>query len=418
AQIRDHGEVNSTPVQAAQYRKVQRGRFARLFRKEPEANQIEVPLTQSGKSELLERQQKARSALLVWANQGGVHLDQGKLEQLLGTPPEQTELANGMRLAWGVEQPPSTEEQQQIERVREMGDRLIVELSKHGQIVADLQAEGAKRICVCLKQNHGDDEKLPHNSLFVTPREVRTFLEHQTALFHLQETIERIVGLERMQFFSEQHLRDGTSWRDKSDLIQENPKRWEQVLRRLVVGNDSNATHSTRLFAEIIVLMTKGENEQAKIILRDSSREGGFMEWVTARGSNIDHQIHGLNLPQNFDRIAQLLIQMDPQNIDREAYNRSLDQVFVSWFERLHPYLVAQLNNCIQHEEVGVVVLGGAHFRSGVMWHSEIMYGKKVEDYFEKKASLADMRLIVVDPRGFADLLSYVGNVAGRYFSK
>jgi len=408
AQIQDHGEMNSIPVQAAQYRKVHRGRFARLFKKEPEANQIEVPLTQSDKYELLERQQKARSALLVWANQAGVHLDQGKLEQLFGTASEQTELENGMRLAWGTKQPSSTEERQQIERVREMGDRLIVELSKHGQVVADLQAEGAKRICVCLKQHHTDNEINPMDPKSLSIREIRAFLGHQNSIFRLQQIITSIVGLQKIQFFIEGLSRDGVSWQKSVTAIQNHTEQFLQVLRKYVTGTEDNACFPEETLQEITSFFERGEFERVARELRICSGEQSYVEWSTVQQNNLSGRVHGLGLPAEESRRSQeqlrdTIRKTAKLDCDDATFERLIHQPLADWFDNLHPFLMSELNGRI--DEVGVVVLGAKHFRSGlIMGDNEVVQGKKVEDYYERQNNLRDLRLIVVEPRHLADL--------------
>jgi len=403
AQIQDHGEMNSIPVQAAQYRKVHRGRFARLFKKEPEANQIEVPLTQSDKYELLERQQKARSALLVWANQAGVHLDQGKLEQLFGTASEQTELENGMRLAWGTKQPSSTEERQQIERVREMGDRLIVELSKHGQVVADLQAEGAKRICVGIKHNHGTADSFieweNNVSLF------QEFLRHQRTLVECQRTVIEICGARHVHFFIESFSHLDYEMAEDIRIILGNGFACYDRLE-LVLSQAENDPSSAQEYMEGLSTTIASRDtmllKQQKALLCGSQR---FVKLMLTQGQIDKSHLHGHMTIDSTEtnkadlmRSAQSWMQYDDETFDRLC-NEEIARQGVLQFKKEHPHLIDQILSFTASDNIALIILGANHFVSGaIQLHNAKLDQYRLENYILREPRLADMRLIVIDP--------------------
>ncbi len=62
-------------------------------------------------------------------------------------------------------------------------------------------------------------------------------------------------------------------------------------------------------------------------------------------------------------------------------------------------------------KDVGILILGGAHFSSG--WNKKIPIecnDKLMEDYFNKSKELKDMRLIVVDPHCYGGIDNNIGS--------
>ena len=130
-----------------------------------------------------------------------------------------------------------------------------------------------------------------------------------------------------------------------------------------------------------------------------------YVLWVAAQDASLDDRVYGIDLLYEKENFVRACIQADKECESESDFDRRVSQLIANRFIQLHPYLISEIGLRIQPGEVGIVVLGGTHFRAGA--HSESIQayqGKLVEDCLEKSDKLRDMRFIVVDPHGYEDL--------------
>ena len=376
--------------------------MARLLRKIPEENQVEVPLTRPDEHELLERQEKARSALLAWANQAGVQLEQDQLGQIISAPFEQVMLGNGMRLVWKIEQPLSATETRVIERTREKGDRLIVELSKYGRIVADIHAEGAKRICIGLKQNHGYigtiDEWLGSTVRF------QKFLRHQRALIECQRIITETYGAQHIRFFIESFSHLDHEMAEDIEIILENGRAFYDGKERELELAENDVASAKQLCDKVGQLKASSDVASVKqyfALLQGSRR---YVTSMIAQGRITPDHLHGhMTVDWSSDVLGRMPELCNQQDSDDAAFDRLIDEKLAcicrEQFEQEHPHLTSRINSLSLSDETIVIILGGNHFASG----SNTLQGMeldrhRLEMYLLKEPSFRNTRLMVIEP--------------------
>lgn len=404
AQIQSHGSTSSLPVKATQYRKVNRGMLDRLLRKGPTTNQMKIPLTHPGKYDLLEQQQKARAALLLWANQVDVSLDQVDMAELFGKSISQTELANGMRLVWEAKSPLSPEQRKLTERVREIGDRLIRELSKYGEVVADLHVDDAQRICICIKHRHVTT--ITPTSLHNYPENAQPFVIHQNCIKMIFDAITEIVPMEMIQFFDE-------SMPAQEEKKNEVMTAWRQVApdklmeiedRCLEAGQELESC--SKLFNDIELLRQRSEQKAVKLLTSFSGKTRFARLLVITNRESIS-RYHGLLITDDYQRLERdlqqelmpkWLAQYGAETCERLA-RQWIDQFLLDRHRRLHPFIIQSLAKYAPAGNVAVMILGGAHFISGTKIQRPDTSG--LEEDITTCSNLSDMRVIVVEPKHF-----------------
>lgn len=397
ARMRSHASVNSVPVNAMELQQVTRGLLSRFFNKRSDKTELCVP----GESkEMAEVVSSLRSALLAWSAESGLPLEPNALQELFGYMHEIKPLRNGMALVYGAEQPLSAEERENAEVVRAMADRILEKIKGHGTVVADLQSENAQRLCIGIKQVHfHHDDLMPdvvnHNDY------LEAYLGHQRALLELQCAVAESAQLSDIHFFIEGLSQKINERQGYLQCIRD-----DKTFCLRDATNLRSAKHGTYLpflpFDQVKYLLCRNDIKTAAAVLRIYSGSEMFIKWAVASGLTIDAQIHGLSLSKaetDMQKKVWVEAQRSAPQYDNETSDRIKHYNYIEWFRKLHPFLVSKLDDHVEKKQVGIIVLGAAHFINGYRYlNSELEKNLHVEDYLMNSNALRDLRLIVVDP--------------------
>lgn len=286
--------------------------------------------------------------------------------------------------------------------VKELGDRLIDALRGMGAIIAaDLHAEGAESICICLKHDHGSERSI---DMGVRDPEyaLQQFL-HQNNLTDMQERIASIAGLERIIWLLEA-LDEG------------------KMISTFIVGGADAQYNEQRM-------RMVSTREQAHHIFsevqRQSREDVSFLEWFldefqattrfftrhNAEGVNFGHRVFGLCTPARADFIADA--RKSTERMSREENNR----YYLQRMKEDDAVINAKIKQCL-HDHlprggVAVLILGDFHFYHG--FHNplqsptedaveQILQESGADVAIAKDEKMPHVRLIVVEDKAGSDL--------------
>jgi len=412
AEIVELGEINALAVRLQNYKESKRNLFRALLNRAAET--VDAPIGRDGARVPVEVIGKSRTALLVWAREAGITLSERQIAEAFPQNDNATQLSD----AWTLETELSEAVPQLSPLQREMkmlGDTICEQIQEFGEVVADINAEGAEKICICLRQNHGDLDML-RSELTKNTDLAQAFFSHQNAIVDLQRLIVAICGFDKTRFFLEripddprtysliqqQYLKffDSVSPEDyrQQTGFDHPPSRYEHESMR--AASDKNFLDS--LLCELLPHLNSSAQDAA--LLDHFSGEMRFINLCAVEGKKIGDRVNGLSSDERIqiltmqDDVERHLHELSPSN-HKESSKQELRQKLIQIKNQENETMSRVICDRIQQGEVGIVILGAFHFRSGFGNTSYFPF-TYVDDLLAQDKKL---RTVVVDPNSLRE---------------
>jgi len=279
--------------------------------------------------------------------------------------------------------------------MQEMSKKIIAVLREHGNVVADLHYSSFTRMAVCLKYWHSVSTTIQDCNQDV--QEGRNFLKHQNNIASAFAKISDITTIQKIHLFPEGLPADEQFCEYCLPTIIHSP--WDEDFLKEIENIPDGSGHLYRHWCE---REQEWGQEEAQSAFDDGVLgENRCIRMAVHKGLNPLTQLHGLTTLERLERIVQNKLTLKTKGIwNRMEFVENQQQNF----KVTHEHLIRSLNNNISPGEVGIVILGGNHFKSGIIEHDlPDFFGMKVENYIENCRSLNNMRVIVVDVVGCYD---------------
>ncbi|MDD5026094.1 MAG: hypothetical protein PHH13_01825 [Candidatus Peribacteraceae bacterium] len=404
AQPTNLGNAMALALRIHSFRNEQVGLLRTLLRRREE-NAIDAPLGNGGANVSVVSTGASRTALMVWAKDTGVHLDETTIQELFPERRGMVQLHDVWIVDTELNRSANTELQQEVHA---LGDRLCDQMKEHGTVVADINAEKAERLCFCFMQNHGVTEPTLEKAI-EDPSYGYQFIRHRNSIDRAQMMIASQVGYEHTHFFLENYSQSPEEL--LQSLAHHAQLRSINSLQRMIDFRwkiECNANERENAFQNCYDNLKQGLTDSAgdafqllcggDLAIRDGLRSG----------HNLSRTVHGLafsrgeqaQLKVAFRKVVALCQEEGAPYAQIVQIHNEMTREHLL---RLHPILIGLLEQSLSVGEVGIIVLGSKHFKS-CSSTPRMLHDASVESHAERSPSLGNLRLIMIEPHGLCEL--------------
>lgn len=278
--------------------------------------------------------------------------------------------------------------------IKHIHARMLEALRKFGTVVYMLQPKDPDRLCVCFKNVHGGHGII--EDAVCTPSYGFDFMKHQNAFFHALRTATDLIPASRAKLFLEATVRNGYENQDLAALRHSYTP--DQVLQTNataeLVARDPAAC--SRMFSYL-----RGQfGDEADAALDSHCGDMRFLCTTLAQGVDWSDRVYSMSSSERERTFA-------------EKGSMSLEEYTIKDYNNTHAALSLALTRSLRPNDVGIVVLGGGHFRQGSRGESqEQMYRQLrdrsvfVEDHIERNEQMSNTSIVVFEPAHYDDLVA------------
>lgn len=294
--------------------------------------------------------------------------------------------------------------------VRSLGDKITAEVQKYGTIVYDINADTARRICMCILWVHGGQE----NSDYLDNEFRQRWIIHQNEIVDALDGIAGIVGYENMMLFPE-----GDAAENDAEQQDFRSRKYASPTITKELGEIYASRPDLALLYCQAIINGGNPSEFRETISADNR----FAFFGRQHGLDPVTQIHGLSSKEK--RVMMNDIEKQRETVDQEIQNRLRKFGIMSSFEDLyrkraelrkrwyvvnfshtHQTATESVHEFLPREELGVILLGAAHSRCYEKYRTlaeevdmfQEPEGMYIEDFFEGDENHRNTRFISFKP--------------------